>query len=49
MPVHWFERTYVHEHVHEQQKAQFDVQEANLNGAERKARTCQLIEVGGLI
>ena len=45
MPVRWFAR----KHVHEQQKARLDVQEAKLDGAERKARTRQLIEAGELI
>jgi hypothetical protein len=35
--------------VHEQQKARLAEQEAKLKGAERKARTRRLIEVGGLI
>ena len=36
-------------HAHEQQKARLAEQEAKLKGAERKARTRRLIEVGGLI
>jgi hypothetical protein len=45
MPVHWFERM----HLHLQRKARLNEQEAKLSGAERKARTRQLIESGGLI
>jgi hypothetical protein len=36
-------------YAHEQQKARLAEQEAKLNAAERKARTRQLIEAGGLI
>jgi hypothetical protein len=36
-------------HAHEQQKARLAEQEAKLKTAERKARTRQLIEAGGLV
>ena len=45
MPVHRFERTY----VHEQQTARLEAQEAKPNGTERKARTRLLIEAARLI